>query len=54
MDLVFVDNLRQREKAQAGGATRTVRELVEYSAVLLVVDTFSQDLAVFPLQTDKQ
>ena len=48
-DLFFFDDLRQREKVKEGDATRTVREPVEYSAGLLVVDTFSKKIAVVPL-----
>ena len=49
-DLFFVDDLRQREKVQEGNATRTVREPVEYSAGLLVVDTFSKKIVVVPIR----
>ena len=49
-DLFFFDDLRQREKVKEGDATRTVREPVEYSAGLLVVDTFSKKIAVVPLK----
>ena len=49
-DLFFFDDLRQREKVQEGARTRTVREPVDYSAGLLVVDTFSKKIAVVPLE----
>ena len=49
-DLFFFDDLRQREKVQASARTRTVKEPVDYSAGLLVVDTFSKKIAVVPLE----
>ena len=49
-DLFFFDDLRQREKVQEGARTRTVKEPVDYSAGLLVVDTFSKKIAVVPLE----
>ena len=49
-DLLFFGNLRQRKKVKEGDATRTVREPVEYSAGLLVVDTLSKKIAVVPLK----
>ena len=45
-DLFFFDDLRQRENVQKGDSTRAVREPVEYSAGLLVVDTFNKKIAV--------
>jgi hypothetical protein len=51
-DLFFFDDVRQRDNVKEGDAARTVREPVEYSAGLLVVDTFSQQIAVVPLKRE--
>ena len=45
-DLFFFDDLRQREKAPKG----KVKEPVAYVAGLLVVDTFSKNIAIVPIE----
>ncbi|MFM7985245.1 MAG: hypothetical protein ACKPKO_38595, partial [Candidatus Fonsibacter sp.] len=48
--LFFLDDLRQREKA----AKEKIKEPVDYVAGLLAVDTFSQKIAVVPIEGEEQ
>ena len=45
-DLFFFDDLRPREKAP----TSKAKEPVDYVAGLLVVDTFSKEIAIVPIE----